>query len=86
LQTEIPKVLKHRERLKRLVSDRNVADQNYNKSTRTSSLQSSLNSQVGATKDELDQANLRMEQCRVSLSPVLEEKLKFCQIRLFELS
>ena len=62
--------MKMRERLKKFVSDSNAAEQNYHKMNRTSTFQTSTNSQGGATKsealkEEWDQANLRMEQCRV---------------------
>ena len=69
IQIEIPSIVKLRERLRKLVSDRDAAEMNYQKASRVLS-QPVTNSQVGTTKieslrEELDQAIIKMEQCRV---------------------
>ena len=71
MQTEIPAILKQREKLKRLVLDRDNANQNYLKANKAQYAQGGNPQQTAAkleaTKEEYDQAVMRMEQCKVCL-------------------
>ena len=70
MQTEIPAIMKQREKLKRLVLDRDNANQNYVKATKAQNAPNANLQQAAAkvesTREEYDQAVTRMEQCKVS--------------------
>jgi len=69
LQTEIPAIVKQREKLKKLVLDRDNAQQNHVKATKAQQAPNAnpqqASAKVESTREEYDQAVTRMEQCKV---------------------
>ena len=61
--------MKQREKLKRLVLDRDNAQQNFHKAQKAQNLPNAnptqASAKVEATREEYDQATYRMEQCKV---------------------